>query len=205
MSAGRKQGLPQLSALLGVPYCQLDSWLRSVSPSSPQLPHQWPPAREVHESTQPELTWCSPSHAHQLISLAAFAAADAGKVSCCFLYSIVVMYPCLNSWRVTNLTKGMLVTHAVWPLQCCVSVCSSDSALNHQLAKDGLMLMLLKYPAPLRWQPSSALCDVQYRICLLGCHIYLRSITVAPCLLCTEACLCPMSVGLLVTAPPEYS
>ena len=29
LSAGHEQGLPQLSALLGVPYCQLDSWGQS--------------------------------------------------------------------------------------------------------------------------------------------------------------------------------
>ena len=119
MSAGHEEGLPQLSALLGVPYCQLDSWLGSVSPSSPQLPQRWPSEEEVHESTQPELIQCSPSHAHQLISLAAFAAADAGQVSCCLKYSVIVLNPCLKSWRVTNLTRGVLLTDAVSAVQGC--------------------------------------------------------------------------------------
>ena len=70
MDADQESALPQLSALLGVPYSDLDPWLSSVSLSSPQLPQQW---HQSHLQTQ------------QLISLAAFAAADAGKVSDCWL------------------------------------------------------------------------------------------------------------------------
>ncbi|KAL0030478.1 hypothetical protein WJX79_008715 [Trebouxia sp. C0005] len=63
--------LPQLSALMGVPYSDLGPWLDSVSASSPQLPQQWPVGQEDHSHSQLQ--------AQQLISLAAFAAADAGK------------------------------------------------------------------------------------------------------------------------------
>ncbi len=66
--------LPQLSALMGVPYSDLGLWLDSVSASSPQLPQQWPPGQEDHSHSQLQ--------AQQLISLATFAAADAGKVTC---------------------------------------------------------------------------------------------------------------------------
>ena len=66
--------LPQLSALMGVPYSDLGPWLDSVSASSPQLPQQWPTGQADHPSSQLQ--------AQQLISLAAFAAADAGKVTC---------------------------------------------------------------------------------------------------------------------------
>lgn len=66
--------LPQLSALMGVPYSDLGPWLDSVSASSPQLPQQWPVGQEDHSHSQLQ--------AQQLISLAAFAAADAGKVTC---------------------------------------------------------------------------------------------------------------------------
>ncbi|KAL3136699.1 hypothetical protein ABBQ38_005934 [Trebouxia sp. C0009 RCD-2024] len=80
-------GLSKLSSLLGVSYAQLDSWLATVSPSSPQLPQRWPPeGEEEQDSPEPGLTHCSPSHAQQLISLAAFAAADAAKefwFQCC--------------------------------------------------------------------------------------------------------------------------
>lgn len=66
--------LPQLSALMGVPYSDLGPWLDSVSASSPQLPQQWP-------TGQPDYPY-SQLQAQQLISLATFAAADAGKVTC---------------------------------------------------------------------------------------------------------------------------
>ena len=106
LTAGHKQGLPQLSALLGVPYCQLDSWLGSMSPSLPQLPQQWPSEEAEQESSQPELSRCSPSHAHQLISLAAFAAADSGKVSCISNNSFIVSWgSCLCSLPVDDHEK----------------------------------------------------------------------------------------------------
>ena len=74
MCVGPVPALPQLSALMGVPYSGLGPWLDSVSASSPQLPQQWPPGHEglSHSQLQQQ----------QLISLAAFAAADAGKVRC---------------------------------------------------------------------------------------------------------------------------
>jgi len=66
--------LPQLSALMGVPYSDLGPWLDSVSASSPQLPQQWPIGQSDHLNSQLQ--------DQQLISLATFAAADAGKVIC---------------------------------------------------------------------------------------------------------------------------
>ena len=66
--------LPQLSALMGVPYSDLGPWLDSVSASSPQLPQKWPTGQSDHPNSQLQ--------AQQLISLATFAAADAGKVMC---------------------------------------------------------------------------------------------------------------------------
>ncbi|DBA84768.1 TPA: hypothetical protein ACH3X1_005807 [Trebouxia sp. C0004] len=63
--------LLQLSALMGVPYSDLGPWLDSVSASSPQLPQRWPTGQADHLNSQLQ--------AQQLISLAAFAAADAGK------------------------------------------------------------------------------------------------------------------------------
>ncbi|KAL3145468.1 hypothetical protein ABBQ32_003295 [Trebouxia sp. C0010 RCD-2024] len=87
VGAPQGSGLSKLSALLGMSYAQLDSWLATVSPSSPQLPQRWPPeGEEQQDSPQPGRTHCSPSHAQQLISLATFAAADAGKefwFQCC--------------------------------------------------------------------------------------------------------------------------
>ena len=72
MTAGTDQGLLELTALLGVPYPQLDSWLEFDLPSLPQLPQQWPSEEEEEE----------PQHGSgSLINLAAFAAADAGQVS----------------------------------------------------------------------------------------------------------------------------
>ena len=68
------QALPQLSALMGVPHSDLGPWLDSVSASSPQLPQQWPRGQADHLNSQLQ--------AQQLISLATFAAADAGKVTC---------------------------------------------------------------------------------------------------------------------------
>lgn len=70
----------QLTALLGVPHAQLNSWLDSVSPSSPQLPQQWP-SDDKQQEPQQGLSQRSTSEAQQLISLAAFAAAAAGQVS----------------------------------------------------------------------------------------------------------------------------
>ena len=64
--------LPQLSALMGVPYSDLGPWLDSVSAAAPQLPQQWPTGQADHSNSQLQ--------AQQLISLATFAAADAGKV-----------------------------------------------------------------------------------------------------------------------------
>lgn len=63
--------LSQLSALMGVPYSDLGPWLDSVSASSPQLLQQWPTGQPDHPNSQLQ--------AQQLISLATFAAADAGK------------------------------------------------------------------------------------------------------------------------------
>ena len=74
VSTGSAPALPQLSALMGVPYSDLGPWLDSVSASSPQLPQKWPTGQPDHPNSQLQ--------AQQLISLATFAAADAGKVLC---------------------------------------------------------------------------------------------------------------------------
>ena len=83
MHADQASALPQLSALLGVPYSDLEPWLNSVSPSSPQLPQQWPSDTQTDagQYQRPGPPHQSHLQTQQLISLAAFAVADAGKVS----------------------------------------------------------------------------------------------------------------------------